>query len=273
LPDGIHTKRSPFDAAAAGYDGAFSSLPAVRALRARIYALFLPHLPPGAIVVDYGCGTGEDVIALAERGFYVFGCDPSGAMLAIASDKIRRGNVHAACVRCADLTAVKDASCDMVLSNFGAMNCLHDQAAAIAECHRVLRPRGILAVVLIGKHSLWETAAFLLRGRVRRAFRRWKVGIVPVRVAGWPVETRLVSVPAYRRMSRGKFEVLSTTGLNVFTPPPGSTSVRRMRPGFWGRAEVFERHVQSLPVVRAMGDHVAFILRKRDSAVPKKPVP
>jgi SAM-dependent methyltransferase len=46
--------------------------------------LFAPFLVPGASVLIVGCGSGRDLLALAERGCRVTGVDPAGVALAAA---------------------------------------------------------------------------------------------------------------------------------------------------------------------------------------------
>src|SRR3954452_9972178 len=57
-------------------------LPEAVALRERGYELLRP--PPGATVVDVGCGAGRAVAELAERGCRAMGVDLDPAMLAAA---------------------------------------------------------------------------------------------------------------------------------------------------------------------------------------------
>ena len=48
----------------------------------------LAHIPPGAAVLDLGCGTGEPIARyLIERGYDVTGVDFSAAMLGFARDR------------------------------------------------------------------------------------------------------------------------------------------------------------------------------------------
>lgn len=55
---------------------------------APLYEEFLPLLPPGARILDAGCGTGRDSAAFIQRGFRVTAFDASKAMVDIASQLI-----------------------------------------------------------------------------------------------------------------------------------------------------------------------------------------
>lgn len=45
-----------------------------------LYAPFLAHLPPGARILDAGCGSGRDTKAFSERGYEVEAFDASPAL-------------------------------------------------------------------------------------------------------------------------------------------------------------------------------------------------
>jgi arsenite methyltransferase len=109
-----------------------------------------PHaiapLPPGATVVDIGCGAGMDLLLSAShvgpRGRAI-GVDMTEAM----RDRARRG--AAACglahveVRDGEATAlpIEAESVDVVMSN-GVLNLIPEKRAAVAEIQRVLKPGG-----------------------------------------------------------------------------------------------------------------------------------
>ena len=48
------------------------------------FVLAQTALPPGARLLDVGCGPGRHSLELARRGYQVMGIDPSGAMIAAA---------------------------------------------------------------------------------------------------------------------------------------------------------------------------------------------
>lgn len=102
---------------------------------------FSPVLPPGAMVLDLGCGAGKSLRPLAARGWRVLGVDAS-----------RPGLRHArrvAPVAQAEATALplRAASVDGVRVHF-LLGHLEPEAraAAAAEIGRVLRPGGALEV-------------------------------------------------------------------------------------------------------------------------------
>lgn len=98
----------------------------------------------GRVVLDYGCGTGENALPLTARGARVIGLDVSDALLALAR---RRLALHGLAERALFLAAsahdvpLPDASVDAVMG----IAILHhlDLPRAAAEVFRVLKPGGI----------------------------------------------------------------------------------------------------------------------------------
>jgi SAM-dependent methyltransferase len=79
------------------------------------YAFYLLGDVQGKTVVDLGCGTGENVAILAERGAEVVGMDISPDLIALAQQRIREANLKAT-IRVGDAynTGLPDASVDVI---------------------------------------------------------------------------------------------------------------------------------------------------------------
>ena len=258
----------PFSAVAREYDAAFTRLPSARIIRERVRSLFLSALPEKGTVLDIAGGTGEDAAWLEEKGFGVIGADQSFGMLAEARAKTCSMPDPPGLVQldASSLAMFRDSSFDAVLSNFGGLNCVPDLHAALVECHRVLRPKGTMVLCLLGAHSIWETLAFLLRGSLHNAFRRQCSGPVAVSVGGQTVSTWYYSLRSLRDMIDGLFTIEKIAALNVVAPPPGSQSFPMRYPRLSSLLLDLDQKVQSVPFVRALGDHTVLLLRRRELA-------
>jgi ubiquinone/menaquinone biosynthesis C-methylase UbiE len=126
---------------------AAETMPAAAGLRARSYQLL--RLPPGATVVDVGCGTARAVAELAECGARAIGVDLDPTMLAAARSRFPDIDVRAA-----DATELPLG--DGQAHGYRADKVYHvlpDPDAALAEARRVLVPDG--RIVLLGQD--WDT--------------------------------------------------------------------------------------------------------------------
>jgi ubiquinone/menaquinone biosynthesis C-methylase UbiE len=141
-----HTAYTDIDTLIRVLDAA-ETAPAAARLRTRSYQLL--RLPPGATVVDVGCGTARAVAELAERGARAIGVDLDPTMLAAARSRFPDIDVRAA-----DATELPLG--DGQAHGYRADKVYHvlpDPHAALAEARRVLVPGGRIA--LLGQD--WDT--------------------------------------------------------------------------------------------------------------------
>jgi ubiquinone/menaquinone biosynthesis C-methylase UbiE len=152
-----------------------------------------------ARVLDLGCGTG--ILAARVRrslpGAAVVGCDFSRGMLARAAAR----DPHASWVQGDALRLPFAAARFEAAFSTEAFHWFPDPAAALAELHRVLAPRGVLLVALVNPPAEWMSRAAgaasrrigqPLRWPTREAMRR------QVERAGFRVEAqeRILRLPA-----------------------------------------------------------------------------
>ena len=101
-------------------------------------------LPPGASVLDAGCGAGAATVELARRGFAVQAVDASREMVEIASQRVaHEGLTDAVTVAFADVYALPypDGTFSLVVA-LGVLPWLESPEHAIAEMARLVAPGG-----------------------------------------------------------------------------------------------------------------------------------
>lgn len=82
-----HLLQAAFDEAASNWDLMIQSSTLLSQVRAENLERLEQVFPPGAWVLDIGCGTGDEALHLASRGCKVWGIDVSPHMIAIAKEK------------------------------------------------------------------------------------------------------------------------------------------------------------------------------------------
>ena len=99
---------------------------------------FLDRLPPGARVLELGCGGGQDSARMAARGFRIDATDGTPAMVAKANE---RWNVGARVMAFHELEA--EAEYDAVWAHASLLHCPRAELPGVlARIHRALTPGG-----------------------------------------------------------------------------------------------------------------------------------
>lgn len=143
---------------AKGFGGACQTYDTAARLQKCMGDAMLANLPadfqPGSIL-DLGCGTGWFTRKLAERfpEAALTGADLSPGMLAQAATG---GPGHAAWLNAdAEQLPLPDQSVDLVFSNL-MIQWSNRPEVILAECRRLLKPGGVLAVSTLLDGTLWE---------------------------------------------------------------------------------------------------------------------
>jgi SAM-dependent methyltransferase len=235
------------------------------ARRSPLTALVESGLPPAGMVVEAGCGLGQYVILLRERGHHAVGADWS-------VDALRRGRAHAAWAPFAamDLAALamKDGSAAAYLS-LGVVE--HDVAGPerlLAEARRVLVPRGrlVLSVPYVnGVRRLFRSAVARRQGAVRAA-------------GGEFYQYAFTRAEVRRFLDRAGFDVLSLTPYDPArilrkalrrsarpggARPPRPSAGRREDGGRPRAGGLARRLLYTGPALRLLGHMILAVAEKR----------
>jgi hypothetical protein len=107
---------------------------------------------------------------------------------------------------------------DFIFSNFGGLNCTGNLAEVLKTVDKLLKPGGIVCLVIISKFCLWETL-LLLRGKFKTAFRRFfahkgrKAHIEGVYFNCWYYS------PSYIQKNMKGYKLIDLEGLCTIVPP------------------------------------------------------
>ena len=269
-----------FDRIAPDYDAAYLGMgdqggnAAMRWMRQESLALLRATFPPGSRLLEIGCGTGDEAVALAREGRTVLATDISPGMVdqtrakAVAAGV--EGRVDAVAIAAAHLASLAiDAPFDGAYASFGALNCEPDLHAVGQALDRLVRPGGKVVLSVMGRTCLFEIAWYLAHGRPGRAFRRLRGGWHAAPVAGRDgvqvsVPTRYLAVGQLRR-AMPSFYVERMMALPLLLPPPYAASLYRRWPRLHRALQPIERCLRGWPLWRRLGDHTVLILGHRQA--------
>ena len=123
-----------------------------------VFLLGLLDLPPGARLLDVGCGPGRHSVALARAGLSVTGVDVSARFLELAADAARAAGVGASFVHVDAREMPFDDEFDAVISicqgAFGLM--AGDDSTVLKRMAEAVKPGG--RVVLTAFSALYEAS-------------------------------------------------------------------------------------------------------------------
>jgi len=249
--------RKAFDSIADTFDATFEN-DTTRRLRRALYSGIMRLVPSGSRVLDISCGSGIDAIALHEMGYRVSVADVSAEMVRVCSSKFRAHGVTCPAYVCSMEDAGRTITdrFDLILSNFGAINCLPDLERLPVSIASLLRPGGTFLAVIMPRISPWEIISGLLRFRPGFAFRRFQRDTPATGFGPNHFPVTYFSERAIRMSFSPLFETMGIEGWNVFSPPPHAQTFVQRFPSLTGMLEALDDHLSTLPVFRTMGDHI-----------------
>ena len=222
--------QSAFDELATGYDMREAANPIMQLMRARSLATLEATFPQGSSLLDIGCGTGTEAIALTMRGRTVLAVDSSAQMLKVLSERAAGAGQSVSCrlLRAGDLSVLVDergeGSFDGAYSSFGALNTEPDLGPSVAALSRLVRPGGRIVLSVMNRWCPAETALLALSGRAGEALRRARPS-VRVRIGSTFAE---VTYPSWRQLRHAlgaRFRIITVQALPLLLLPSAWTAL------------------------------------------------
>ncbi len=253
-----------FDNVASDYDS-FETLDGTQLLRSRVYAIIDSLMPDGSRILDINCGTGTDAINLALRGYNVTATDLSPRMIEQAHAKATEKNVRVRfrVASFAELSPLADESFDLVLSNFGGLNCVQDLASVAASIQSVIQQRGYFIAVVMPRFSMWETLAGLSHLNFSLAIRRWKGRAVASSFNENGFDVFYHSLRSLKQAFLPSLDLREITGFDIVSPPPHAAQFATRHQKMTQLLRSIDKKIDSLPILRMMGDHVMLVFQRR----------
>ncbi len=259
-----------FDAISGQYDTLFSPVtnPLVAMMRARVYQSIERHFAAGSRLLELGCGTGEDTLALTARGHRIVAVDPAPGMIAEATAKMAAAGragavtfVNAGAGALGEQWPGLGLTVDGAFSNFAPLNCELSLDPLRVLLERALRPGARFMGVVLPRVCPLEVALFLARGQPRAALRRFaRTPIADVEGRRFPM--RYYGAADFDRGLGAGFRRVEVRSLGIALPPLSFGPQFARVPGLLRALSFVEDHLNALPGLRGMGDHIVLVYER-----------
>lgn len=251
------------------YDAFGEDHPNLERLRSIVRARVAAWLAPGERLLEINAGTGADAAFLAAAGYRVHATDLAPGMVAAIRAKMDahdfNGRLTAQQLSFTDLDRVEGAPYDGLLSNLGGLNCAPSLEAVTRHLPWVLKPGGVVILVVMPPVCPWELAQ-ALRGNFRLALRRLKPGGVLANVAGVGVPTFYYTPRQVRAACGPAFQPLHLEGLAVFAPPADHKEFTRRHPHLYHLLAGLDERLARRAPFSGWGDFFLLALRYQPGA-------
>lgn len=263
----------PFDPIAPDYDSSFTHSAVGQLQRQQVY-LFLEKILAqikGNKILELNCGTGEDALWLAQKGYRVLATDISMEMVTHSRQKIKTQGLDQR-VKVQQM-AIEDIAnlptsdhYDLIFSNFGGFNCLdantlHHLAEPLADR---LCDGGHFVAVVMGRICLWESLYYLAKLAPGKAFRRLTKTALSVNLGnGKSIDTWYYRPDEFYELLASTFLQQQIFPIGFALPPSYLNPAFQRRPKLLQRLLRLEQSSHTWRLASNMSDHFFIHLQKR----------
>jgi ubiquinone/menaquinone biosynthesis C-methylase UbiE len=257
-----------FNLQSAIFDDLYQGNTIIQYKRERVRSHVLGHLPANSSILELNSGTGEDAVFFGKKGFRVHATDLSEGMLKVLLRKTTDNQLEdrVSQERCSftELSELgQKGPYDMIFSNFAGLNCTADLKQVLRQFAPLLKPGGLVTLVILPRFCLWETL-LLLKGQFKTAFRRFfgkrgrKAHIEGTYFLCWYYS------PAYvRNCLKKSFVCLGTEGLCTLVPPSYIEHFAESYPRLYSTLKRLESRWKNKWPWKNIGDYYIISFRKK----------
>jgi ubiquinone/menaquinone biosynthesis C-methylase UbiE len=250
------------------FDATYNSNTIIRYKRKRVREHLLKLFPSGSSILELNCGTGEDALFLGKEGYYVHATDVSEGMILQLKQKAAQSSYAAnitteICSFNQLQTLSNKGPFDAIFSNFGGLNCTSELERVLHSFAPLLKPNGLVTLVIIPPFCLWETF-LMLKGNWKTATRRFfssngrTANVEGISFKCWYYPPSFVI-----RQLMKDFVVEKLEGLCTLVPPSYMEGFAEKYPGLYRFLVKKEDRLKEKWPWRSIGDYFIISLRKK----------
>jgi ubiquinone/menaquinone biosynthesis C-methylase UbiE len=257
-----------FSRQSAVFDEIYSGNTIIQYKRNRVREHVNKLINPGSNILELNAGTGEDAIYFARLGHHIHATDISEGMQKVLQEKVNSNKLESKVTSelCSfnHLESLKDKGpYDLIFSNFAGLNCTNQLGNALKFFSSLLKPGGIVSLVILPNFCLWESL-LLFKGKFKTAFRRFfsskgrKAHIEGEHFLCWYYNPSLI-----KKYLKTEFEILQLEGLCSIVPPSYIENFGEKYPGMFRFLKKWEDKWKTKWPWRSVGDYYIISLRKK----------
>ena len=262
---------SAFSSQAPIFDALYSTDDIIQYKRKRVRQHLQQYLSINSNILELNSGTGEDAIWFAQQGHRVHATDISDEMLAVLENKVQSHQLqNKISNELCSFTALDrlhfKGPYDMIFSNFAGLNCTHELGKVLASLSALLKPGGIVTLVILPRFCLWE---FLLifKGMFATATRRQRSSKgVAAKIENNTFNCWYYNPSFVVRHMKNDFTLLKTEGLCTIVPPSYISGFAKKHPRLFKWLTVKENKWKENWPWRFIGDYFIISLQKKTGA-------
>jgi len=252
------------------FDEIYSTNTIIQYKRKRVRDHVEKFIKPGSAILELNAGTGEDAVYFAQHGHYVHATDISQGMQQKLSEKILSasltGKVSSELCSFTQLEKLKNKGpYDLIFSNFAGLNCTNELGKVLRSFSTLLKPRGIITLVVLPKFCLLETL-LLLRGKFKTAFRRFfSTGGRKANIEGQYFRCWYYNPSFIKKYLEKEFDILGLEGLCTLVPPSYIENFAEKYPKTFNALKYREDRWKTKWPWRSIGDYYIISFKKRSN--------
>ena len=256
-----------FSEQSAVFDNLYSYNAIIQYKRERVRNHVLQYLPENSQILELNSGTGEDAIFFAGKGHHVHATDISQSMQKQLMQKVKRNGLdmrvtRELCSYTASDQLKNKGPYDLIFSNFAGLNCTDELDKVLKSLPTLLKPDGVVTLVILPKFCLWETL-LLFKGKFRTAFRRFFSSNGRIaHVEGHYFKCWYYNPSYITKRLKDQFEVLGIEGLCTIVPPSYMEGFAEKHPSIYGFLKKWEDRLKFNWPWKYIGDYYIISLKK-----------
>lgn len=257
-----------FGRQASVFDEQYISDSIIQYKRKRVRDHVLQYLKPNSTILELNAGTGEDAIFFAQNGHTVHATDISDPMQDKLKEKARmKGLQMRIGNEICSFTELQSLSnrgpYDLIFSNFAGLNCTNNLSKVLYSFDSLLKPGGIVTLVVLPKFCLWEFL-FLFKGKFKTAFRRFAGDKgASAHIEGEFFKCWYYNPSFIRSHLKNSFDMISLEGLCALVPPSYLQGFAEKHPKIYRSLANKENKWKASWPWKVVGDYYIITLRKK----------